>query len=530
MTMALRQWRQRSGPPDNGREYSEFLAAIIDSSDDAIYGSDLQGTIKSWNLGAQMLYGYAASEVIGRHVSFLVPPDRLDEPTDILDLIKRGERVEHHDTRRTCKDGSTLDVSVSVSAIRDNRGQIIGASAIARSIKERLALEKEHELLMTRIHQSERLESLGQLAGGIAHDFNNLLAVILNYSTFVSEEIENKDAALADLNQIRTAAERAVVLTRHLLAFARREVQQAKIIDINEMITNIFDLLDGAVGDVIEIMVDLAPDLWLIKADPGQLEQILVHLSMNARDAMSTVGTLTIDTENIEIDETYSTAHAHLSPGRYVRLRVSDDGSGMEREVLERAFEPFFTTKPSPEATGLGLSTVFGIVSQAGGDIELYSELGIGTTCRVLLPAVDTSIVSTRPKLDITALGGNEIILVIDDEVALRDVTQRMLERNGYNVLSCADGTEALALAERQEVEIDLLLTDVIMPNMNGSEVARHVRTLRPNIPVLFMSGYAQPVLGSTLDDDVLLLEKPYTQHSLLTKVREALDTREPRK
>ena len=359
---------------------------------------------------------------------------------------------------------------------------------------------------------------------GNRHDFNNLLAVILNYALFVREELDDQDAARADLDQIEAAAVRASELTRQLLAFARREVLKPQVLDLNLVITEIEQLLRRTIGEQVELVISLSPEAWLVEADPGKLEQVLVNLSVNARDAMPEGGTITIDTANVEIDAGYPESHPDLAAGSYVRLRVSDTGIGMESSVLEHVFEPFFTTKPQGEGTGLGLPMVFGIVTQAGGDIQLYSEPGIGTTCLVLLPT------TTRPRTlaptpdKPRALRGTETVLVVEDEEALREVTRRILSRNGYTVLTSADGPDAVALVRSHAGPIDLLLTDVIMPNMPGKEVAQTIQEVLPGLPVLYMSGYAQPVLGSILDEDMALLEKPFSEKLLLAKVRGAIE------
>jgi two-component system cell cycle sensor histidine kinase/response regulator CckA len=335
------------------------------------------------------MYGYKASEVVGQHISLLFPPDGLDELEDALTRIANGGLVEQHDTQRVCKDGRVLDVSVTISPIHDSSGIITGAASIGRDITRRNSLERERRALEARLNQSERLESMGRLAGGIAHDFNNLLAVILNSALFVREELDDREAALSDIDQIEAAAVRASELTRQLLAFARREVVQPQVLDMNFVIAEIDLLLHRTISEQVELVISLSEDPWLVEADPGKLEQILVNLSVNARDAMPDGGTLTIDTANVEIDYEYTKSRPELIPGRYVQLRVSDTGSGMEQEVVEHIFEPFFTTKPTGKGTGLGLPMVFGIVKQAGGDIQIYSEPGIGTTCAILLPATD---------------------------------------------------------------------------------------------------------------------------------------------
>jgi PAS domain S-box-containing protein len=509
----------------SGRDSASLLAAIVDSSVDAILGKTLDGLITSWNLGAEQMYGYKADEVIGHHISLLFPPDRIDELDEALQRIANGGLVEQHDTQRICKDGTVLDVSVTIAPIHDAAGTITGASAIGRDITRRIALERERQILDTRLNQSERLESMGRLAGGIAHDFNNLLAVILNYATFVREELDDKTAAQSDLDQISIAAERASQLTRQLLAFARREVLQPQVLNLNVVISDVAKLLKRTIGEQVDLRIVKSPSLWSVDADPGQLEQVLINLVVNARDAMPAGGTITIDAENVDVDDGYTEIHPILLPGRYVRLRVSDTGAGMEQDVLDHVFEPFFTTKTGGKGTGLGLPMVFGIIRQTGGDIQLYSEVGIGTTCRVFLPASDEAPSQAGPSATSLVLRGTETVLVVEDEEAMREVTRRILARNGYQVLICATGQEAISLVETYDGTIDLLLTDVIMPQMVGKEVANKLQDMRPQMPVLFMSGYAQPVLGTTLGDGYALLEKPFSEQQLLAKLRDALDS-----
>jgi len=340
------------------------------------------------------------------------------------------------------------------------------------------------------------------------------LAVISNCTSFVSEELDDKDAAQHDLRQILVAAERAAELTRQLLAFAGRKVLQPVIFDLNQVIVAVEQILRRTIGEHVELTISLSTDPWLVEADPGQLEQVLVNLAVNARDAMPDGGLLTIDTENSEIDETYTETHPGLALGRYVRLRVSDTGSGMEQAVLDHVFEPFFTTKPRGEGTGLGLPTVFGIVAQAGGEIQLFSEPGFGTTCRVLLPTTDRTPTIGRSPTEPRDLHGTETVLVVEDEDALREVARRILSCNGYVVRTSGNGPETIALVERHTAVIDLLVTDVIMPQMLGKDVAARIQEFRPGLPVL----------GPTLGKEIAVLEKPFSEELLLTKVRDVLD------
>lgn len=408
---------------------------------------------------------------------------------------------------------------------------------------ERVRLEADVELerLKGLLHQSQRMESLGQLAGGVAHDFNNLLAVILNYASFVSDELKSAvdlgersrwEGPLNDVKQIQVAAERASVLTHQLLAFARREVIQPRALSFNEAVTNIEEMLRRTIGEQIELTIELEPNLSRVMADPGHIEQIILNLALNARDAMPLGGTLSIETSSRDVTEMEWMGFG-VPAGSYVCVRFSDNGVGMSAEVRDRAFEPFFTTKPRGEGSGLGLATVFGIVVQSGGFTKIYSDEGIGTSITILLPTVDSG--SNQLEAEGSPNGtlthhGVETILVVDDEEGLREVSRRILTRAGYLVLTASSGAEAIDIVSNYAGHIDLLLTDVIMPKMQGPTVATEVRKQLPDIKVLFMSGHAQPVLEaeSVLGTEFQLVEKPFDQKMLLGNVRVALDKRGP--
>jgi PAS domain S-box-containing protein len=507
----------------SGRHSASLLSAIVESSIDAIFSNALDGRLTSWNLGAEQMFGFRADDVIGQHISVLCQPARIVELEEAMQKIANGGRVEQLETQWICKDKTVLDMTITIAPIRDVDGDITGASLIGRDITNRLALERERKGLDARLNQSERLESMGRLAGGIAHDFNNLLSVILNYATFVDEELEDKEAAHSDLAQIRSAAELASQLTSQLLAFARREVHKPRVLSVSAVITNVDKLLDRTVGEQVDLAIPDSPGLWNVKADPGQLELVLINLVVNARDSMPGGGTVTIDAENVDVDDAFSEIHSALAPGRYVRIRVSDTGSGMEQSVLEHIFEPFFTTKADGRGTGLGLPMAFGIVHQSGGDIQFHSEVGVGTTCRIYIPASDQTPSATGPIQAPIVLQGTETVLVVEDEDVLREMTRRILARNGYQVFTCRSGHDAIELVKTYDGEIDVLLTDVIMPQMAGRELADRLQLMQPGLPVLFMSGYAQPVLGSTLGDGDTLLEKPFSEQQLLGELRGAI-------
>jgi signal transduction histidine kinase/CheY-like chemotaxis protein len=386
-----------------------------------------------------------------------------------------------------------------------------------------------------RLHQAQRLENLGQLAGGVAHDFNNLLGVILNYASFVSEEMgaatdadwaRRWDTAAGDVEQIQRAAERAAGLTRQLLAFARREVVRPRVLNLNEVITEVEEMLRRTIGEHVQLVTSLADESCSVLADPGQLEQVLVNLAVNARDAMPDGGTLTIDTSNITVDADAIAGGSPARQGRHVRMRVSDTGTGMPADVAEHAFDPFFTTKAEGTGTGLGLATVYGILTQADGHIRIYTEAGTGTTFSITLPGTDQAAIPARERTPYHRTPTGETVLVVEDEDALREVTKRILARNGYHVLTAANGPQAFDIARRHDGEIHLLVTDVVMPHMLGKEVADRMRASRPRIEVLYMSGYARPVLASQgrLEPGVALVEKPFSEAELLATAGQVLN------
>jgi signal transduction histidine kinase len=401
--------------------------------------------------------------------------------------------------------------------------------------REQLRAEAERERLQNQLHQAQRLESLGQLAGGIAHDFNNLLAVIINYAAFIANDLDAASgiegdtrwrSTREDVEQIRLAGERASHLTHQLLAFARREVVQPEVVDVNDIVSDVEQLLRRTLGEHVELDSSLASNLRTVLIDPGQLEQILVNLAVNARDAMPDGGTLRIDTANIDVDEDYAASRPELSPGPHVRLRISDTGVGMPPETVQRAFDPFFTTKPPGQGTGLGLATVYGVIQQAGGRSQIYSEPDVGTTFTVLLPATNQVTASAEPTGNSPVRRGEETVLLVEDEQALREVTRRILAGAGYHVIVAENGTDALRVADMHKGQIDLLLSDVIMPQMPGPQLARALLERRPSVRVLLMSGFAQPILdsGGHLDAGMTFIEKPFSGPGLLAKIAQIIE------
>ncbi len=527
------------------------LVAILASTRDAIIGSTQLGVINRWNPAAADLYGYAAEEILGRNTEVLVAPDRRRQEAEVFRRVVRGGSTEHHETTRVAKDGSVIAVSLTTSAFRGAADGVVGAVTVSRRLDELpesqdrseaiemhgLAADADMDPVDAQLQQTQRMEVLGRLAGGVAHDFNNLLAVILNYAAFVSEELtagaesasdseQRRQAVQRDVGQIQRAAERATDLTHQLLAFARREVVQARVLDLNYAVAGVEELLRRTLGEDMELVINLADDLWPILADPGQIEQILVNLAVNASDAMPGGGTLRIDTANVAVDADSVAGGSPAQPGQYVRLRVSDTGAGMPAEVVAHAFEPFYTTKGEGAGTGLGLATVYGIVTQAEATIAIQSEPGAGTTFSIMFPVTDEAAASIEEATSYERTPKGETVLVVEDEEALREVTERIFTRNGYRVITAANGSDALALVARHDGEIHLLVTDVVMPKMLGKEVAERVRELRPDIKVLFMSGYAQPVLASQgrLEPGVALVDKPFSEAALLAKAGQVLN------
>ena len=531
----------------NGFEDRRFVG-LLEAAPDAMVCVDQAGRIALVNAQAERLFGYGREELVGQPVEVLVP-----DAARAVHPRHRGEYVADPNPRPMGagmelagqrRDGSTFPAEISLSAIDTDEGILV--TAAVRDVTERLEAQAERERLRTQaerdklerqLHQAQRLESLGQLAGGVAHDFNNLLAVISNYADFVAEEMKethgrafNRGAALADIEQIRLAADRATRLTHQLLAFARREVVQPRVLNLNVAVTSILKLLQRTLGEHIELVTSLAPGLAHVLADQGHIEQILVNLAVNARDAMPGGGRLIIETGNIDVDEAYAATHANLSTGHYAAIKVSDNGPGMPPDVADHAFEPFFTTKPKGEGSGLGLATIYGIVTQASGNVRIYTEPGIGTTITVLLPVTDQPPVAEERPPDDGESGGSELVLLVEDEPALREVARRILTRNGYRVITASDGFEATRAARTCQGHIDLLLTDVIMPGMQGREVAQQVRKLQPHVAVLYMSGYTEGLLSAqgVLEPGINLIEKPFNEKSLLLKVREILHARQP--
>src|SRR6266478_2549675 len=461
----------------------------------------------------------SAADLIGRNLSTLYADGQ--QWFGLADHLRTHEEFEGLIGEWTRKDGSTAAVRLSGRAITDEAKNVT-FEIFTEDVTERRALEQQ-------LRQAQKMEAIGRLAGGIAHDFNNLLMVISGYSEFLLERLGPDPTLRGPAKEIASAAERATSLTRQLLAFSRKQMLTPKVIDLNAVVTENLKMLTRLIGEDIDLVMIPGLELGPVKADPGQIEQVILNLAVNARDAMPQGGRLTIETSNVTLDESYARLHAPVQPGDYTMLVITDTGMGMDTETQSRIFEPFFTTKGT-KGTGLGLSTVYGIVKQSGGYIWVYSEPGKGTSFKVYLPHVTAEEV-VRVEQPAAAAPApvetpRETVLVVEDEVNLRRLTRQFLENQGYTVLEAADGAAAVLICVAHQGTIHLLLTDVIMPGMNGRELAHRVSEIRPNIKVMYMSGYTENAIGhnGTLDAGITLLQKPFTLHALKAKVREVLD------
>ncbi len=625
------------------------LAAIVAASEDAIVAKTVEGVVTGWNPAAERVFGYSEAEMVGQSIFVLIPPELHDSERDILDHIRRGERVDFADTVRIRKDGTRINIALTVSPVWDSSGVVIGASSIKRDITQRKRAEAElalreqryralvratttvewlatpeghitgeqaswgqytgqtaeeraglgwtnaihpddrqnfrtgwrearerraiwetrvrlwseqhrgyrHVVLRTvpnlapdgtvlewigaitdiedrwlaeeRLRHADRMESVGRLAGGVAHEANNQMTVILGSADFLGRSLETESARV-DLEHIRRAARRTAAITQQLLAFSRRQLLQPQVLDLNAVVSALEPILQRALGEISQVKLRLAEDLHAVRADPGQLDQVLLNLALNARDAMPEGGTLTVETVNTTVDEHHATAKAvePVAPGQYVALVVTDTGMGMDRDTMEHVFEPFFTTKPVGQGTGLGLATVYGIVKQSGGFVSVFSEPGHGSSFRIYLPVAAVGRESEGGSASGLRGGGHETVLVAEDEPAVRAILARGLREYGYAVLEARDGMQALELAQRAPAPPDIVIADVVMPGMAGRQLAEEVERRWPGTPVIFISGYigADAVSRGLLEEGREFLQKPIEPDLLVQHVRKILDAR----
>ena len=505
-------------------EYRARLASIIDSSEDAIIGKDLNGIVTSWNKGAEHVYGYSADEMVGNSITKISPADRPDEIPGILRKIRRGETVSHFESVRVTKDGRHLNISLTVSPIHDAQGTIVGASAIGRDITA-------HKRAEDQLRQAQKMEAIGRLAGGVAHDFNNILGIITACIELLESRIDSKAASQQYIDNIRKAAERGATLTRQLLAFSRQQVVQTTVLDLNARLRETSKLLRPLMGDDVEVIISGRSSAAVVEGDPVQLDQVILNLAVNARDAMPKGGKLILETSTIEMDETMAAQHAPLTAGKYVQLTVSDTGTGMDSATAARIFEPFFTTKEVGKGTGLGLAMVYGIVRQSNGHILVYSEPGRGTTFKIYMPSAEDKIGLPTPGKSeaLPRRRTDTTILLVEDDETMRMLTKQLLVDHGYNVIEASDGASALDTGVSEDKHIDVLLTDVVMRGISGPELVRQLASSRPKTKVIFMSGYTGELLSEhdVFQAGTRFLEKPFSRASLLKMVDAALEEAE---
>jgi two-component system cell cycle sensor histidine kinase/response regulator CckA len=613
------------------------LSSVVYSTADSIISWGLDGRVTTWNEGATRLYGYSADEMIGQSIERLIPDDRPFELDDLMRRIRAGEHFDRFQTIRRRKDGTLVHISLAMSSMRDNAGNIVGATGVGRDVTARIAtedalrrtlerlqavvsnmpivlwsldcdgivtlsegtlLEKlgfkagqlvgtsalemfsagteigdrmrralageyehftmpfagvivetwyvpvkdiegriqgtigmglditERVRLEEQFRQAQKMEAVGRLAGGIAHDFNNLLTAILGYADLVLDELPAGSALAADIDQIRKAGQSASSLTRQLLAFSRRQLLKPEIICINDVVTRTETLLRRVIGEHIVLSTRLDPGLAHTSADPGQIEQVIVNLAVNASDAMPNGGHLTIETGNVVIDAAFASAHVGARTGPHVMMKVTDDGIGMDEAIQEQIFEPFFSTKEKTKGTGLGLSTVYGVVQQSGGTVWVESAPGRGATFTVYLPVIDAPLTRHPEESHAEVETGEETILLVEDQDDVRKVTSAILRHGGYSVVEAAHPRAALAIVRDGQTHFDLLLTDVVMPEMSGRELAKYVAEIRKDLKVLYTSGYAEDAIveDGVLEAGLAFVPKPFTPKTLLRAVRAALD------
>ena len=505
---------------ENLRRSELNFRSLVTNAPYGICRCDSTGKILDANPAFLEMLGHASSEeIIGQHIFGLYAEN--DKWFDLADYLRSSEPFKGLTAEWKRKNNTTTVVRISGRSVA-NGGEGLVFELFAEDVTERRALEQQ-------LRQSQKMEAVGRLAGGIAHDFNNLLMVILGYSEFLLERLGAEPHLRGPAQEISSAAERASSLTRQLLAFSRKQMLAPRVVNLNDVATENIKMLTRMIGEDIDLVMVAAPHLWPVRADAGQIDQVIMNLAVNARDAMPSGGKLTIETSNVALDEEYARLHAPVRPGDYVMIAISDTGAGMDSETQSHIFEPFFTTK-GPKGTGLGLSTVYGIVKQSGGYIWVDSEVGRGTTFKIYLPRVasvgETAVPVAAPIEYRKVEPGTETILLVEDEANLRYLARQYLEKQGYKVIEAADGAVAMQIAVAHEAMIHLLLTDVIMPGMNGRELAQRIAEIRPNVKILYMSGYTENVIGhdGMLDAGIRLLQKPFNLRDLKSKVREVLD------
>jgi PAS domain S-box-containing protein len=493
--------------------------ALVESLPDGVFNLDPEGRMTAVNEAMCRRLNRPASEVIGRTAAELgVPAKAVEEWRARHRRVLAGEAVDG-ETTTMMPDGRVHTFRAMLRPLRDPDRRIIGIAGISYDVTAQRELEAQ-------FRQAQKMEAIGRLAGGVAHDFNNLLTAIVGYTELLKERFREGDPGLADLGEIRGAADRAAQLTRQLLAFSRKQVLQLEVLDLNAVVKNVEQMLRRLIGADIEFVAACSPDLGAAKADAGQIEQILLNLAVNARDAMPNGGKLVIETKDVELDETYTRRHAGMRPGRYVMLAVSDTGYGMTEEVKSHLFEPFYTTKERGKGTGLGLATVYGIVKQSEGYVSVYSEVGHGTAIKIYLPRLaERAAAAARPSAPVQTAAGSGTILLVEDQDSVRDLAAAVLGRRGYHVLTAENGQKALEFYARGAVPIDLLVTDIIMPGMSGLDLVKRLRPAHAELKVLYISGYNEEAViqHGVLEPGATFLQKPFTPDVFVQAVADTL-------
>jgi len=492
---------------------------LVESNIIGIATGDLNGKLIDVNDAFLKMLGFTRKEFLSGQMRWdtLTPPEYHQSDHLAVEKLTSTGMAPPWEKEFLRKDGTRVSVLIGVATLESESGEIEAISFVL-DISDRKRLEQQ-------LRQAQKMEAVGQLAGGIAHDFNNLLAVIIGYGEIIEERLDDSDPLSTKAGQITAAGKRAAALTRQLLAFSRQQVLEPKILDLNTVVADTTRMLQRLIGEDVELVTIAGPALVRVKADRGQIEQVIMNLAVNGRDAMPQGGKLMISTANAVMDEVYVRQHPGAVAGPYVLLTVSDTGCGMDQQTQAHIFEPFFTTKGPGKGTGLGLATVYGVVKQSGGYVSVYSEVGRGTSFKIYLPRTDEPQLSVSANLATEAERGWETILLVEDAQPVRELASELLESNGYKVLQAANGADAVRLAEKYQEPIQLLLSDVVMPGLDGRKLADHMVRTHPGIKVLYMSGFTDDAIihHGVLDSGVALLEKPFTKASLLRKVREIL-------